>query len=161
MHTRFEISEELAVEVGALIQLDIDATRALEQAIRGIEPEHPGLKRQLGIFRAEHERHVLELAALLSVRGHQPPPFRRDLRGVIVEGLTAARAAFGTLPALKAVRQMELRTNRRYEEGRRILDGLPPQMQLLIRRSHEDERRHLAFVEQALAAIESAGAANV
>lgn len=154
---QFELSDELAAKLKSLIQLDIDAVLAYGQAIDGIDAEHGDVRAQLERFQADHERHITELAGALRGLGHEPPERKRDAKGFLIEGMTALRSKLGTKQALKAMRQNELLTNAKYEKALE-LEGLPGEVMAIIVRGREDERAHLAYVEQVLTAFDEGAA---
>jgi uncharacterized protein (TIGR02284 family) len=127
-----------------LIQLDYDALHAYKQAIEKIDDTIARL--DLEAFQADHERHVVDLAAAVRTLGGEPECTGRDLKGFLLEGLTALRSVTGTMGALKAMRMNEKLTNRSYE--RALEAKLPPAARDVVLRNREDERRHLAAIEQ-------------
>jgi hypothetical protein len=152
---KIELTQELATMLKDLVQLDIDASLAYQQAIDGCEPDHVDVKADLTAFRDDHERHIEELSKALISYGVEPPKYRRDLKGFLIEGMTAIRSAMGTKQALKAMRQNELLTNMRYQAGTEM-GGLPADVEAIVARGREDERRHLAAIEDMVAAFERA-----
>jgi hypothetical protein len=149
----FELTDEVARKIYDLIQLDIDAVRAYAQAIDGVDEEHDDVAAQLAVFQADHQVHVAALSAALLAVGREPPDYKADFKGFLIEGMTAIRAKLGTLQALKAMRQNELLTNRRYQEAVE-LDGIPAEIMLIIETGRDDEARHLAYIERVIAEIE-------
>jgi len=129
-----------------LAQLDIDATRAYAQALDNID--HPVIHSQISSFKADHDRHVHDLSAAIRRLGGEPPNFKPDLKGFFIEGFTAIRSMTGTEGALKAMRSNEKLTNRTYEKA---LDWeLPIEIKALVDKNLSDEKRHLAYIEQAI-----------
>lgn len=126
-----------------LIQLDHDAVQAYKQAIEKIDDV--AARTDLESFQADHERHIAELSQSVRMMGGEPERAGRDLKGVLLEGLTALRSVTGTTGALRAMRTNERLTNRTYE---RALDAkLPAAARDVVARGREDERRHLASIE--------------
>jgi uncharacterized protein (TIGR02284 family) len=126
-----------------LIQLDFDAVKAYEQAIEKIEDDAARL--DLVSFQADHRRHIAELSQTVQLMGGEPERAGRDLKGVLLEGLTALRSVTGALGALRAMRMNEKLTNRSYE--RALETKLPSTARDVVLRNREDERRHLAAIE--------------
>jgi hypothetical protein len=157
--TTFELSDQLVADLKRLVHLDIDASLAYAQAIDGVDEEHEDVRRQLEAFKGDHERHILELSNVLLALGHEPPEYKRDAKGFFIEGMTAIRAALGTRQALKAMRQNELMTNKRYGDALE-LTGLPREVMDIIVRARDDERRHLAFIEERLHAFATQASAD-
>ncbi|MDP2341598.1 MAG: DUF2383 domain-containing protein [Deltaproteobacteria bacterium] len=155
----FTLPLKLAGQLKDVVQLDVDAVYAYSQAIDGIDSMHSDIKSQLMLFRSDHERHVTELGAMLLAGGHTPPESKRDFKGFLIEGMTAIRAAIGTKQALKAMRQNEILTNRKYDEALGF-EGLPESIREILLRGREDERLHLDYIQAAIARLESANAAR-
>jgi uncharacterized protein (TIGR02284 family) len=129
-----------------LIQLDIDAVNAYEQAIKRIDVPQVGA--DLEQFKADHERHIDDLSEAVRELGGEPPDRSPDLKGFLLEGFTALRSVTGTEGALKAMRTNEKATNARYDDALR--EELPADIEALVRQNREDERRHLEYIERAL-----------
>lgn len=131
----------------SLMQLDIDAVHAYTQAIENIE--HRAVRDQLMAFRGDHERHVTELSQCIRRLGGDPPERQRDFKGFLIQGFTAVRSLTGTEGALKAMKSNEQTTNEHYREALEI--QFPPDVRAVVERNFEDEKRHLAYVDDALA----------
>jgi uncharacterized protein (TIGR02284 family) len=137
-------ARNVAIEVlNDLIQLDHDAVQAYKQAIEKIDD--PAARMDVVAFRGDHERHIADLTQTVRMMGGEPEKAGRDLKGVLLEGLTALRAVTGTLGALRAMRMNEKLTNRAYE--RALEAKLPSTARDVVLRNREDERRHLAAIE--------------
>lgn len=145
----YQLTDEVAKKVRDLIHLDIDAVHAYGEAIARIEDAHVDVRAQLVAFQADHERHIRQLSDALLAASREVPGRRRDLKGFLLEGMTALRSALGTEQALKAMRQNEILTNRRYEDALELV-GAPSDVMELIRRNRDDERRHLDYIERAI-----------
>ncbi len=126
-----------------LIQLDFDATKIYEQAIE--HADDPVVREDLEQFRADHERHIVELTRAVEDLGGEVEEVSRDIKGVLLEGMTKLRSATGTLGALRAMRMNEKLTNRTYDHAAR--KDLPAAAFEIVTRGLEDERRHLAAIE--------------
>ena len=126
-----------------LIQLDFDASKAYEQALECVDSLL--VREELESFRDDHERHILELTQAVEELGGEVEEVSRDLKGVLLEGMTRLRAATGTLGALRAMRLNEKLTCRSYD--RAAAKELPPAALELVMRGLDDERRHLASIE--------------
>jgi uncharacterized protein (TIGR02284 family) len=129
-----------------LAQLDIDAIRAYAQAIDNID--QPTLHSEISSFKADHARHVNDLSAVIRRLGGEPPSFSPDLKGFLLEGFTAIRSLTGIEGALKAMRGNEKLTNHTYEKA--LSWELPADIRLIIEKNFADEKRHLAYIEQAI-----------
>lgn len=126
-----------------LIQLDFDATKIYDQAIE--RADDPIVREDLELFRADHERHIMELTRAVEELGGEALEVSRDIKGVLLEGMTKLRAATGTLGALRAMRMNEKLTNRSYDKAAQ--KELPAGALGIVTRGLEDERRHLAAIE--------------
>ena len=135
-------------KLGDLMQLDVDAVRAYDEAIEKIDEED--IRLQLGKYRDDHHRHVSELTSLINDMGGEAPEPKPDVKGKLIEGMTSLRSAMGTDAALKAMRMNEQLTNRTYENAMEWT--VSTEAHDFIRRGYEDERKHLAYIEQALSA---------
>jgi hypothetical protein len=135
-----------------LLRLDVEAVHAYDFAIDAVDPLCAGVLRHLESFRADHRRHVEELASALRQAGHVVRRPRRDLISLVAFGLTTLRSRIGvfssTEAALRALREFEEQTNTRYAEALAV--RWPPGVGALVQRMREDERRHLDYVETAL-----------
>lgn len=130
-----------------LVHLDVDAIHAYEQAIKNIDVDH--VRAQLERFKGDHERHITELSAAIVDLGGAAPTIRRDFKGFFIEGMTALRAAMGTEQSLRAMQTNEKLTNNQYDKASKM--ALPAHVDALIRRNLDDERRHLSYIEDAIA----------
>ncbi|MBS1118123.1 MAG: hypothetical protein H6Q90_351 [Deltaproteobacteria bacterium] len=128
-----------------LIQLDYDAIQTYEQALKRIDDQDRDVRRDLESFRLDHERHVLELTTLITGMRGIARDVGRDMKGVVLEGMTALRSVTGTFGALKAMRMNEKLTNRTYEKASKA--GLPMLAVEIVTRNLADERRHLTAIE--------------
>ena len=137
-------ARERAIELlNDLIQLDYDAVQAYKQAIEKIDDV--AARTDLESFQADPERHIADLSQAVRMMGGEPEKVGRDLKGVLLEGLTALRSVTGTLGALRAMRMNEKLTNRSYERALEVKQ-LGTARDVVLR-NREDERRHLAAIE--------------
>jgi uncharacterized protein (TIGR02284 family) len=139
-------NQEIISELKSLIQLDVDAIRAYDQAIGNVDL--PDVKARLTVFRQDHERHVSTLSPEVQRLGGKPPSNRPDVKGFLFQGFTAIRSMTGTEGALKAMQANEKLTNRDY--GKAVSMAFPPDVMALVRGCADDERRHLEYIEQTL-----------
>lgn len=137
-------ARKAAIEImNDLIQLDFDAIQAYKQAIE--KCKDVTARADLIAFQADHERHITDLSQAVRMLGGEPAGRGRDLKGVLLEGLTALRSVSGTLGALRAMKMNEKLTNRAYE--RTLEAKLPGSARDVVLRNRDDERRHLASIE--------------
>lgn len=139
--------DDAVEKLGDLLKLDVDAARAYDEAIEKIDEQD--IRMQLGKYRDDHHRHVSELTTLIRGMGGEAPEPDPDMKGKLIEGLTALRSGMGTDSALKAMRMNEQLTNRTYEKAMEW--EVSTDAHEFIRRGYEDERKHLAYIEQQLA----------
>jgi hypothetical protein len=139
-------TQEIAAELAALVQLDVDAVLAYDRAIAAIG--EGAVARELAAFKLDHQRHVLELSRALLDMGVSPPEATPDLKGSILGGVTALRARLGTEQALQAMRTNEQLTTSSY--ARALAKPFPDDVLEIVRRGDADERRHLSWIERAI-----------
>lgn len=142
-----------------LIQLDYDAVQAYEQAIERVDADDVDVRVDLDSFRQDHERHISDLQNAVRVLGGQPKDPSRDLKGLLLEGLTALRSATGTLGALKAMRMNEKVTNKSYSKAADI--RLPFAAREVVARNFDDERRHLSVIKAHIARLDEDAAQEI
>jgi rubrerythrin len=147
---------ELVDKLKSLFHLDVDAVHSYNQAIKNMDVAD--YRKQLSMFRDDHERHVKEISERIRALGDTPPDYSRDFKGFFLEGFAAIRSSSGTEGALNAMRSAEQMTNRTY--GDAMNWDVDQDTRSLIQRNYDDERRHLQWVEQTLStrAWEKAGA---
>jgi uncharacterized protein (TIGR02284 family) len=138
-------TKELEKELNSLIHLDHDAVSAYESAIGRIDNEP--IKQQLRSFQEDHKRHIRDLSNALKSAGGKPND-RSDVKGVFIKGFTAVTSMMGTEAALRAMQGNEKLTTSTYARAREKDFG--PSIKTIIDRNYEDERRHLAYIENTL-----------
>jgi uncharacterized protein (TIGR02284 family) len=138
-------TKEILEECNDLIRFDHDAIGAYDEAIDGINEMN--VKDPLLRFRGDHERHVLDLSAVVRRLGGEPPE-RPGFRGIVRKTMTKVAGLGGTEMILKAMRSNEEVLNKQY--GERMKKEFPADILEIITRNYSDEQRHLAWVEQAL-----------
>lgn len=141
-----ESTKDLAKNLSSLAQLDIDAIHAYRQAIKEIDVVE--IRDNLTRFQQDHENHVRSLNEIIVRLGAEPPVFKPDFKGFIIEGFTALRSKMGIEGALKVMRGNEKLTNATYDKA--LSWDLPQDVRLVVEKNRDDERRHLAFIENAL-----------
>lgn len=136
-------------KVNTLIQLDIDAVHAYQQAIQNIDEED--IRTKLTEYKEDHERHIRELSSHVRLNGGEPPDYSPDFKGFLIKGFTALRSATGTAGALKAMETNEKLTNKKYAEASEW--DVPLEARTIIQRNYSDEQRHLEYVQEKLQEI--------
>ena len=138
-------TKDVIEECNDLIRFDHDAIGAYDEAIDGCNEMI--IKEPLLRFRGDHERHVLDLSAVVRRLGGDPPE-RPGFRGIVRKTMTRVAGLGGTEMILKAMRSNEEVLNKQYNE--RLQKDFPTDILEIIRRNLADEQRHLAWVQQAL-----------
>jgi rubrerythrin len=156
MHLLSGMSEDIIKELNDLVQLDYDAARTYEQALKHIDDEDEDVRVDLAAFREDHLRHIEDLRDTIWELGGLPIEVERDFKGALLEGMTKLRSATGTLGALKAMRMNEKLTNRAYERALDLSESRG--LRALIEANLQDERVHLASIEAHIARFTSAQA---
>ena len=136
----------LIAELNDLIQLDHDAVEAYTIAIDRVRD---GSRREsLVAFRADHKRHIEELAALVRARGGLPIelPHPTGALKLAVQALGALGDDTSLLLAFKAV---EGQVRDKYQRASRRLTS-PTEVADAVARGAADEAKHYAWVESTL-----------
>ena len=141
--------QKIIDQLNDLIQLDYDAVQAYDLALQHIADADAA--DDLELFKSDHERHIVELHAVVTVLGGVPKQLGRDLKGILIEGMTKLRSATGTTGALKAMRVNEKLTNKTYEKALQI--QMPPVAHEIVIINRDDERRHLDAIEAHIARL--------
>jgi len=142
--------EEVIRKLKELIELDADAMLLYDKALEHVEDQV--VTETFEAYRADHGRHVGELTQLVLDLGGMPPPADRDLKGTLLEAVTALRSATGTRGALKAMRMNEKIMNKHYEEAADM--ELPAPVAIIIAARLADERRHRAGIDAEVERLE-------
>ncbi len=85
-----ENEKDLIKAISNLVQLDIDAVHAYDQAIK--ELDDPIIKERLMKFQEEHRNHISGLAEHIANLGGQPPEPSQDFKGYVIEAFAAIRS---------------------------------------------------------------------
>ncbi len=139
-------TQEAAKHLNALVQLDIDAVEAYQQAIDAIDEHH--IKQTLRNYQQDHLNHISNLSEVIRRMGEQPPEYKKDIKGFLIEGITSVMSAVGTRGALNAMQTNEKLTNKKYKEALDL--DLPMDVKPLLRKNYDDEQKHLEYIERAL-----------
>ena len=136
-----------------LIQLDVDAFYAYSEVIKNIT--EIDIQQKMKEFQKDHERHIKDLSMELKELGGTPIKHNRDLKGFVIEGMTALRSLTGTKGALKAMVMNEGITNKKYKDALSY-HGFTQEVRTLIQLNLNDEKRHLEYVKEKLKELEHA-----
>jgi len=132
-----------------LVQLDIDAVHAYDQALKEIDD--PIIKDRLLKFQNEHRNHISGLAQQIEDLGGRPPDRAQDFKGYVIEAFTAIRSFTGLKGALKAIKITEDITNRYYSEV--VSWQAPSDTKEVLRTYFSEEKVHLDYIASNLQAM--------
>ena len=137
--------------LGSLIELEYDAIAAYTVAIERLQDVT--LKTALEGFRADHMRHVRELAHELTRLGVRPPE-HADLKAVLTKGKVYIGSMRSDRGILLAMRSNENDTNSAYDHA---LDNdvTTSDLAALLQQNLADERRHRRWIEDQLSSMRS------
>ena len=141
--------DEILDNLQKLVQLDVDATHAYDQAIKNVKEQV--IKDKLIQFQADHRRHIDLLSAKVLELGGTPPELTSDFKGFIISGFTALRSLTGTKGALEAMETNERLTTSKYEEAAK--KDFPVDVSTIIQSNLSDEQRHLSFIREAITTV--------
>ena len=130
----------------SLAQLDADAVGAYDAAISRVG--EPLIREKLNEFRIDHVRHLQDLNTLIQQFGGEPVELKPDFKGSAMKVATAASSMMGTHAALAAMLGNEEFSNRAYEYALRF--EWSAEVRTLVEKNRQDERRHLAWIQDAL-----------
>ena len=141
--------DEILNQLEKLIQLDVDATHAYDQAIKNVDEQV--IKDKLLLFQGDHRRHIDLLSAKVLELGGTPPELTSDFKGFFISGFTALRSLTGTKGALEAMETNEKLTTSKYQDAVKLV--WPADIASIIQSNLSDEQRHLAFVREAIPTV--------
>jgi rubrerythrin len=137
-----------------LAQLDTDAVQVYGDVLSHVTDED--VRTQFQTFQGEHRHHASALSDTIVRLGGQKPDLQVDLMGRMADWVSTLRSMSGTQGALHAMKTAEQYHNRRYGEAV-TWDIDDEEIVTMLTRFHDDEKRHLAFVEEKLAASSAVG----
>ena len=132
-----------------LVQLDIDAVHAYDQALKEIDD--PIIKDRLLKFQDDHRNHISGLSKQIENLGGNPPEQSQDFKGYVIEAFTAIRSFTGLKGALKAIKSVEEITNRHY--GEVVSWEAPAELKEVLRTYFSEEKVHLEYLTSNLRAL--------
>jgi Domain of unknown function (DUF2383) len=138
-------TDKVIEELNELIRYDYDAVGAYDAAIAGIH--ELAARDPLIQFRADHERHIVELSAIVRRLGATPVD-KPDFKGVARKTMTKVAGIGGTELILKAMQSNERVLVKAYMHHQSL--DFPADIAQLVHANFLDEERHLAWVESAL-----------
>ena len=152
MTTFVGTQKELVTVLNQLLELDFDAIEAYRTAIARLKDE--GDRRQLASFMADHQRHTLDLTAMVQRLGHAPSA-GPDLKKLLTAGKVLLGSFVSDTALLFAMRTNEDDTNKAYERAVSRRD-LSIAMREILERNLQDERRHRSWIMERVAALRAA-----
>lgn len=130
-----------------LCELDYDAVEAYQAAINRLDNEE--YKNKLSEFKADHQRHIREIQAILA-KHNADAPDSPSAKQLLTQGKVVLANLFGDNAILKAMLSNEVDTNTAYERLNSRADEWDDAKDVL-KRGLEDERRHKSWIENVLA----------
>ncbi|WBV44265.1 ferritin-like domain-containing protein [Pseudoroseomonas cervicalis] len=127
-----------------LLLLEHDAIAAYEQTIARLD--NPAYKQQIAAFKADHDRHVMELTQLADSLGTEAPT-EGDAKQLLTTGKVALASIMGDSATLKAMRSNEEDTVTAYERASQH-QAVPPEARRIFEQALHDERRHRAWMDE-------------
>ncbi len=138
---------EMANELSSLVQVDINAAQAYDQAMASTDII--SMREQFRKFRDDHNQHVQALRKVIEALDVLPPDYAQDFKGVLMEGWAAIRGSAGIEGALRAMKTNAEYVNRKYREATAL--PFTPNIGALVDHNYRDVQVHLDFIEKALA----------
>jgi len=137
-------TKNAASTIQNLTKYEIDNFFLIRQCYENVDK--PGLiKNDLSLMSEDCERNIRELSDLALRYKVQPPVFKKDYTGFLMEGYAAIRAGLGEAGALKALHTTNTYILKQY---RNALDkNLPVEVKDIIGRICETKKRHLQILE--------------
>jgi hypothetical protein len=139
---------EVVRELSRLFALEVDATFAY-RAAAALFGQHTPVGAELALFEAEHRSHLLELHATIAGLGYAPPDATPDVKGVVIGALTEPARQPSPEEVLVAMRGNEQLTGSVWSKA--LAKPFPVGLRPMLERVRADERRHLEWIERALA----------
>ena len=133
-----------------LVQLDIDAVHAYDQALKEIDD--PVIKDRLLKFQDDHRNHISGLSTQIEKLGGQPPEYSKDIKGYVIEAFAAIRSFTGLKGALAAMKTTEEITNRYY--GEVVSWQTPSAVKEVMRTYFSEEKVHLDYITSNLKTLD-------
>ncbi|MFC3127639.1 DUF2383 domain-containing protein [Pseudoroseomonas globiformis] len=128
-----------------LLLLEHDAIAAYEQTIERLSDA--GAKQQIASFKADHDRHVMELKQMSASLGEEAPE-EGDMKQLLTTGKVAMASIFGDSATITAMRTNEEDTVTAYERASKHSEATP-EARAVFERALNDELRHRQWMEEA------------
>ncbi len=147
--------DELIRKLHSLAQLDTDAVAVYDEALEHVTDDD--VRKRFEEFQGEHRYHADQLTSAIERLGAERPSFEEDFTGRMAEWVTAIRSQRGTQGALHAMETAEHYHNRHYDEAV-AWDVGDAELAQMLQQFDDDEKRHLAFIEERLGKKVTSGA---
>lgn len=138
------MDEDTITVVKNLLELDMAAAETYRLAAGVCVTAE--LKKQFGAFQSDHERHIHELSDWLRAQGQEPPASLGET-GETIRRYTELSSQEDR-SAVLSMRGNEELTNNTYASALRA--GLPEDLRDILKTGFEDERRHIAWIREAI-----------
>ena len=138
---------EIAGELSRVYSLEIDAAHAYHAARNLLFPGP--VNDELALFELEHQRHALVLLDVFLRLGQNPPEHEPDVKGLLIGALTAPDRILTLEDIVERLRGNEQLTNSVFSKV--LAKVLPPGVREILEPFREDERKHLEWMERAMA----------
>ncbi|HEY0810475.1 MAG TPA: DUF2383 domain-containing protein [Longimicrobiales bacterium] len=139
---------ELVAELNELLQLDYDAVAAYALALNGLED--PGYQDAVRRFKADHDRHTVDLTALVLSYGGDPVA-TPTLSGAFKLAVQSAGNEGGDAAIIRAFKANETQARAKYR--RAASRQHPADVQGILIRAARDEQRHFDWAMRTLAEL--------
>ena len=146
MATMVGTQKSFTQAIKELVELDYDALGAYESAINNLE--NPEYKKKFEEFKLDHQRHITELSAFLSICNETAPSGPDNMKKVLVKGKVELASLFGDQNILSAMLSNEEDTNTAYERiNARIGESADKEIAKIIADGLADERKHRDWIQ--------------
>jgi len=145
MENQVLTQDKIIEELNEVLQIDIDAVGAYQSAID--QCDEVMIKQQLMSFLRDHERHIVDLEAIIRRCGGEPVK-TPDVKGFFRKTMTKVAGLGGTEATLKAMLSNERATNDVY--AKHCQKSFPPDILDVLRRNYGDEQRHFSWIKTAV-----------
>lgn len=146
MITKVELQGDLVGALKDLVEIDFDAVAAYDLAISRLENEE--IKSSLESFKEDHQRHIEEISRFI-ISQNETPPTGPSAKSFLTPDKVMLEKLIGDNVILRAMRSNEIDTNTVY--GRiNNYDDIPEEIALVLKKGLQDEKKHLAWIEERL-----------
>lgn len=140
-------NEVIINKLNNLIELDHEAIAAYQQAVERLDNED--FCEAFALFRNDHNYHIEVLGTLVKTLHGRPPSSANTKKRAFAKGKEVRAGLAGDKAILEAMRSNEEQMNAAYAEAlEHFADS--SEIQATLRRSYEDEKKHKAWIENAL-----------